>query len=55
VTDGIGYIARRGQVHEIRPGDVIYIEPGESTGTAPHRTGSWHTSPSSKQTTTGRS
>ena len=30
VTDGIGYVARRGgQVQEIRPGDVIYIEPGE--------------------------
>jgi quercetin dioxygenase-like cupin family protein len=30
VTDGIGYVARRGgPVQEIRPGDVIYIEPGE--------------------------
>lgn len=30
VTDGIGYVASRGgQVREIRPGDVIYIEPGE--------------------------
>jgi quercetin dioxygenase-like cupin family protein len=30
VTDGIGYVAtRRGGVHEIRPGDVVYIEPGE--------------------------
>lgn len=34
VTDGIGYVARRGadgtsEVHEIRPGDVVYIEPGE--------------------------
>ena len=30
VTDGIGYVARRGsEVREIRPGDVIYIEPDE--------------------------
>jgi quercetin dioxygenase-like cupin family protein len=36
VTDGIGYVARRGgqgdgeaEVSEIRPGDVVHIEPGE--------------------------
>jgi quercetin dioxygenase-like cupin family protein len=30
VTDGIGFVARRGgDVQEIRPGDVVYIEPGE--------------------------
>ncbi len=30
VTDGIGYVARRGgEVQEIRPGDVVRIEPGE--------------------------
>ena len=34
VTDGIGDVARRGkdgtsQPQEIRPGDVVYIEPGE--------------------------
>src|SRR6478735_6529421 len=30
VTDGIGYVAGRdGEVREIRPGDVVYIEPGE--------------------------
>ena len=30
VTDGIGYVARRGgPVQEIRPGDVVYIEPNE--------------------------
>jgi len=30
VTDGIGYVARRGgEPQEIRPGDVVYIEPGE--------------------------
>ena len=30
ITDGIGYVASRGgEVREIRPGDVVYIEPGE--------------------------
>ena len=30
VTDGIGYVARRGApTQEIRPGDVVHIEPGE--------------------------
>ena len=30
VTDGIGYVSRRGgEIVEIRPGDVVYIEPGE--------------------------
>jgi quercetin dioxygenase-like cupin family protein len=30
VTDGIGYVGRRsGEVKEIRPGDVVYIEPSE--------------------------
>ena len=30
VTDGIGYVARRGaDLQEIRPGDVVYIEPNE--------------------------
>ncbi len=30
VTDGVGLVASRGgAVREIRPGDVIYIEPGE--------------------------
>ena len=34
VTDGIGYVARRradgrSEVREIRPGDVVYIEPAE--------------------------
>ncbi|MCX5044703.1 cupin domain-containing protein [Aldersonia sp. NBC_00410] len=30
VTDGVGLVARRGgEVQEIRPGDVVYIEPGE--------------------------
>ena len=30
VTDGIGYVATRADgVREIRPGDVVYVEPGE--------------------------
>ena len=29
VTDGIGLVATRSGVQEIRPGDVVYIEPGE--------------------------
>ena len=30
VTDGIGFVGRRsGEVQEIRPGDVVYIEPDE--------------------------
>lgn len=30
VTDGVGYVCRRGgTAQEIRPGDVVYIEPGE--------------------------
>ena len=30
VTDGIGWVARRGgEVQEIRPGDVVHIAPGE--------------------------
>jgi len=30
VTDGIGLVARRGEEpQQIRPGDVVHIEPGE--------------------------
>ena len=30
VTDGVGWVNRRGgEPLEIRPGDVVYIEPGE--------------------------
>ncbi|MBF4164021.1 (R)-mandelonitrile lyase [Nocardioides acrostichi] len=30
VTDGVGYVGTRaGGTQEIRPGDVVYIEPGE--------------------------
>jgi quercetin dioxygenase-like cupin family protein len=30
ITDGIGYVAHRGgPIQEVRPGDVVYIEPGE--------------------------
>jgi len=40
VTDGVGLVASRdGTVKEIRPGDVVYIEPGEEHwhGAAPDR------------------
>ena len=40
VTDGIGLVARRGgPVQEIRPGDVVFIEPGEEHwhGATPER------------------
>ena len=40
VTDGIGYVAcRGGEVREIRPGDVVFIEPGEEHwhGASPDR------------------
>ena len=49
VTDGVGLVARRGgEVQEIRPGDVVYIEPARSTGTAPHPTALWRTLPCRK-------
>lgn len=39
VTDGIGLVAIRDRVQEIRPGDVIYSEPGEEHwhGATPER------------------
>jgi quercetin dioxygenase-like cupin family protein len=40
VTDGLGLVANRdGEVKEIQPGDVVYIEPGEEHwhGAAPNR------------------
>ena len=40
VTDGIGYVAARGgDVQEIRPGDVVFIAPGEEHwhGATPQR------------------
>lgn len=39
VTDGIGRVATRDGVREIRPGDVVYIEPGEQHwhGASPDR------------------
>jgi quercetin dioxygenase-like cupin family protein len=40
VIDGLGLVASRdGEVKEIRPGDVVYIEPGEEHwhGAAPNR------------------
>jgi len=30
VTDGVGYVCRRGgDIEEIRPGDMVFFEPGE--------------------------
>lgn len=40
VTDGVGLVCRRGgEVQEIRPGDVVYIEPNEEHwhGATPQR------------------
>jgi quercetin dioxygenase-like cupin family protein len=40
VTDGIGLVANRnGEIKEIRPGDIVYIEPGEEHwhGATPNR------------------
>jgi quercetin dioxygenase-like cupin family protein len=40
VTDGIGYVGTRGgRVQEIRPGDVVFIGPGEEHwhGATPNR------------------
>ena len=40
VTDGIGLVSRRGgEPQEIRPGDVVFIEPGEEHwhGATPER------------------
>ncbi|BBE22830.1 hypothetical protein MN0502_17130 [Arthrobacter sp. MN05-02] len=56
VTDGIGYVARRGgAVREIRPDVVVHIEPTKSTGTAPPPTASWPTPPFTKRTARARS
>ena len=55
VTEGIGLCQRRGGTIEvIRPGDRVFFEPTRTTGTAPHRTASWSTSPSTRSTTTTR-
>ena len=52
VTDGIGLVCYRGGTAiEIRPGDVVYIEPGEEHPP----TASWPTSPCRKPTTKARS
>ena len=38
VTDGNGWIQRWGDpIQEIRPGDVVWIPPGQNIGTALHR------------------
>jgi quercetin dioxygenase-like cupin family protein len=55
VTDGIGYAAGRGgEPHEIRPGIVVYIKPGEEHwhGATPGRF--MATSPSRRRTTLAR-
>jgi quercetin dioxygenase-like cupin family protein len=56
VTDGIGYVARRGgEPQEIRPGMSSTSSPARSTGTGPRPAGSWPTSPSRRRTTKARS
>jgi quercetin dioxygenase-like cupin family protein len=56
VTDGIGYVASRGgEVREIRPGDVVFIAPVRSTGTALPPSASCRTSPSTKPMRMARS
>jgi quercetin dioxygenase-like cupin family protein/transcriptional regulator with XRE-family HTH domain len=56
VTDGIGYVARRGgEPQEIRPGDVVYIEPGEEHWHGATPAASWPTSPSRRRTARARS
>ena len=42
-------------IEVIRPGDRVSSRPTRSTGTAPRRTGSWCTSPSTRATTSTRS
>ena len=55
VTDGIGYVGRRGAPpQEIRPGDVIYIAPNDDHWHNAPKTASWPTSPSKKPTRTAR-
>ena len=55
VTDGIGYVGRRnGEVQEIRPGDVVYIEPDEEHWHGATPTASWPTSRSRKPTRNGQ-
>ncbi len=41
VTEGVGFAqSRGGPVEVIRPGDRVFFEPGEDTGTARRRTAS---------------
>ena len=52
VTEGLGLCRRRGgPVEVIRRAIVSCSRQTRSTGTAPHPTGSWSTSPSTKATT----
>jgi quercetin dioxygenase-like cupin family protein len=53
VTDGIGYVASRGgEIREIRPGDVVFIEPGEEHWHGASADRSCPTSPCRKPTST---
>ena len=45
VVSGVGRVQTKGEpVREIRPGDVVWIPPGESIGMAPRRPPAWSTS-----------
>jgi quercetin dioxygenase-like cupin family protein len=51
VTEGVGLCQREGgPVEVIRPGDRLFVEPGENHGTAPPPTASWSTSRCSRTT-----
>ncbi|MGH3781499.1 MAG: cupin domain-containing protein [Pseudonocardiaceae bacterium] len=51
VTEGVGLCQREGgPVEMIRPGDRVFFEPKETTGTAQPRAGSWSTSRCSHMT-----
>jgi hypothetical protein len=56
VTDGIGYVARRGASRRrSAPGTSSTSSPARSTGTVPPPAGSWPTSPYRRPTTKARS
>ena len=43
ITAGCGWAQREGgPIEEIRPGNVVWFAPGESTGTGPHTTAITH-------------
>ena len=44
VIAGAGRVQRDGaSIEQILPGDIVWIEPGESTGTAQRQPPRWHT------------